>query len=324
MSSLITSVRNAGSPQPYCLDPEMQMTPQGNTIAQLFAYNKEIPEREGTIFRRMQGNNLTPSTTPIAAGTQGSQAETLQFNAFDTPILNYGKSVYVDLFNLKTNQLPLAAEAGKRLIIALIQAEDLITWNLLAFSTTQYRCTQGGNGLDPTEVSYYDSLTLNNTLMMANAMLTFGTELGSPRIGSGGIAPSYWSINSAALTSTLRANSEFTPVQRYPEDVYCDDEIGTMGGIRFLATTLAPIFPRLSSNGTPIYISAFGGAQAYTNVHLEGSDKTVDWTPANYTGINMQQVLFTGRDIFGTAITQSTWVGSFLSTASISPYASAA
>lgn len=324
MSSLVTSVLNAGSPQPYSIDPEMQMTPQGNLIAQLFGYKKMIGEREGTILRRVQGVNLTPSTTPIAPGTQGSQAEALQFKMFDTPILNYAKSVYVDLFNLKTNQLPLAAEAGKRLIIALMQAEDIITWNLLAYSTTQYKCVQGGNGLDPTEVSYYDSLTLNNTLIMANTMLTFGTQLGSPRIGSGGVAPSYWSLNSAALTSTLRANSEFQSVQKYPEDIYCDEEVGSMGGMRFFATTLAPIYPRLSSNGTPIYVSAFGGASAYTDVHLEGSDKTVDWVPSNYTGANMQQVLFTGRDIFGTAITQSTWVGSFLSTASLTPFASAA
>ena len=97
-----------------------------------------------------------------------------------------------------------------------------------------------------------------------------------------------------------------------------------MGGLRFLTTNLAPVYSKLSSSGAPIYVSAFGGEQAYTNVHLEGVDKTLDWVSSNYTGNNMQQVLFTGRNIFGTAITQSTWVGSFLSTASLSPVTVAA
>lgn len=324
MSSLITSVNNAGSPQPYSLDPELQLTPQPNLIAMMFAYRKTIAEREGTIFRRSQSRNLQPNTTPIAPGTQGPQPQTLQFNVFDTPIQNYAMSVYVDLFNLRTNQLPLAAEAGKRIMIALLQAEDTIGWNSLAFSTTQYKCVQGANGQDPTEIGYNDSLTLYNTLLIDNAMPTFETELGSTRIGSSAVQNSFWSLNSTALVSSLRANSQFLPVERYSQDVYTKEEIGSMGGLRFLSSNLAPVFPKLSSSGAPIFVSAFGGAQAYTDVHLEGADKTVDWLPANYTGNNMQQVLFTGRNIFGTAITQSTWVGSFLSTASITPVTVAA
>jgi N4-gp56 family major capsid protein len=324
MSSLITSITNAGSPQPYTLDPELQLTPQPNLLALTFALERTIPQREGTILRRMQAKNIVPNTTPIAPGTQGSQAQTLQFNAFDTPILNYAQSIYVDLFNLNTNQLPLAAEAGKRIMIALMQAEDAIAWNMLAFSTTQYKCVQGANGQDPTEVGYNDSLTLYNTLLIANCMPTFESALGELRIGSGPVQASFWSINSTALVSTLRANSQFLPTERYPEKVYVKEEVGSMGGMRFLSTNLAPIFPALSSSGSPIYVSVFGGAQAYTNVHLEGCDKTLDWVPSNYTGNNMQQVLFTGRNIFGTAITQSTWVGSFLSTTSLSPVTVAA
>lgn len=321
MSSLITTINNAGSPQPYSLDPELQMTPQPNLIAMMFAYRKTIAERSGTILRRGQAKNLQPPTSPVAAGTQGSPPQVLQFNVYDTPILPYATSVYIDLFNLLTNQFPLAAEAGKRLMIALMQSEDTIGWNSLAFTTTQYKCVQGGNGQDPTEPSYNDTLTLANTLRVNNAMPIFESQLGSLRFGSNALQTSYWASVSSALVPTLRANSQFQPSETYPEKVAAKEEVGLMGGLRFMMTTIAPIYSELSSNNSPVYVSAFGGAEAYSDVHLEGTDKTVDYLPANYTGYNMQQVLFTGRNIFGTAVTQPTWIGSFLSTASIAPVA---
>jgi N4-gp56 family major capsid protein len=319
MSSLITTINNAGSPQPYVLDDEMIPTPQAVLLAQTFAWEKVIKERSGTILRQLQARNIQVNTNPIAPGSQGQPPQPLLYNTVDGVIQNYGNSIYVDVFNMETNQYPLAAEAGKRLIIALMQAEDTITWTMLAQATTQYKCVQGGNGDDPTETSYNDTLTITDTLAVAQATPVFASNDGSLKFGSAPNQAAYWAYISTALRATLRANSQFLPVERYSHPVFSKEELGSMGGMRFMATTQAPIYPNLSSQGQIIFVGAVGGAQTYTSIHLEGVDKTVDFLPSQYTGPNMQQCLFTGRNIFGTSICQTTWVASFLSTASVAP-----
>ena len=313
----ITTISNTGSPQPFYLYPQMQPTPQPNLIAMSWAQNFSIPANSGTILRNTRMNNMKPVLTPIPPGSQGSPPQPLVYTTVDTPVNNYGMSTYIDVFNIATNQLPLTEEAGKRLGIAMMQSEDLIGWNTLASSTNTIRATGGGNGDDPTDPSYNDLLLLSTALQNQQAMIVMKAQPGTLRFGSSPNPASYWMMTNTALNATFRSNSQFLPTERYPEPVYAEEEIGSMGQIRIFSTQVAPIYPQLSANGNPIYISAYGGVHAYSNVHVEGFERVIDFVPANMTGPSGQQVGLNARTMFGCGIIQSTWMGTFLCTASL-------
>lgn len=227
----------------------------------LSAAKKRLPYFNGTLPGALEKNggsmsvkwrrieNLAPATTALGEVT-GTAAFGLGRNAVQptvtdvtVAIAKYGNAIMtteeVDLFNVNSRaaQLmePLGANAGESLNILMRDVFD---------GGTNVRRAVGVAA----DTSITSAITLNdikyvvNQLDRQSAMKFFSMGTGSRNIGTSPIRDAYMGICHPDVEVDVRGLAGFTPVEQYGG--YVDTfqgEFGTVWGVRFCTTEIAPV-----------------------------------------------------------------------------------
>ncbi len=214
-----------------------------------------IEEQSGTKTIKWQRlDNLSPriSTLPEITSVifgMGRTPVTPTETNITKALSHYGSFMYlseqVDLFNINTRAAQLLDNLGENAGVSL---------NILAATEFQNMTAIKGNGVSTTS-SVVTHLTAGdirvavNLLNRNSAMKFYLQATGSQNIDTKTVRSSYFGICHSDVEEDIRAESDFIKVEQYGG--YTDtrmNEIGSLGGVRWVSSEICPINTGASVN----------------------------------------------------------------------------
>lgn len=210
----------------------------------------EIAEHQGTFtakWRRIE--NLTPTTTALSELTGSLSFPTrtgVQPSVTDltATVSKYGNFIYlneeVDLVNFNGQGLKLAEILG----INAGQSLNRLQRNVVEDNATAIfgGAATTATGVAGAGITLSDITVAVNALNRQDALLFTPMTTGSQNTNTTPIRPSYWGICHVDAEEDIRLLTGFTPVEQYAgQTEIANGEFGTIGGVRFIATTESSI-----------------------------------------------------------------------------------
>ncbi len=242
-------------------------------IYHLFAQNINIPQHNSKTITFRRYNPMAPALVPLIEGQNpaGSNVSTTDIQA---TVQTYGDFLTIseefslttaDPYIVQLNEV-LGQQAGltfDTLVRDAVTSGTTVQW---ASTSTSRATVTSAMLVSATEVNQVVRTLRNNNASVITKMIT-----PSSAVNTQGVLPSYFAICHTNTVYDLNSISTFLPVNKYPSTrtVY-PQEVGALGGARFLATTNAKIFAGAGASGIDVYGTMFFGMNAYGQIAIEG------------------------------------------------------
>lgn len=245
-------------------DRLLLMTAYPKLIHTKFAQKRILPTKNGdtVVFRRY--SRLATVPIPLVDGITPPGAP-LSVTDIKARVSFYGNFVTF------TNQVELTVEdrvlneSSRLLAQNMGQTIDEVTRDVLASTTSVLQCSNGVNGLTPTELSKADIDAAVQTLLSNDAEMISEVITGTNAFATSPIRPAFWGYVDTGILDDLEAVSNFVSTSNYPsQSTVLDAEWGSTGNVRWLYSSAGSV-----SAATPaVYNNFIVGKEAYAVVHL--------------------------------------------------------
>lgn len=245
-------------------DRLLLMTAYPKLIHTKFAQKRILPTKNGdtVVFRRY--SRLATVPIPLLDGITPPGAP-LSVTDIKARVSFYGNFVTF------TNQVELTVEdrvlneSSRLLAQNMGQTIDEVTRDVLASTTSVLQCSNGVNGLTPTELSKADIDAAVQTLLSNDAEMISEVITGTNAFATSPIRPAFWGYVDTGILDDLEAVSNFVSTSNYPsQSTVLDAEWGSTGNVRWLYSSAGSV-----SAATPaVYNNFIVGKEAYAVVHL--------------------------------------------------------
>jgi N4-gp56 family major capsid protein len=245
-------------------DRLLLMTAYPTLIHTKFAQKRILPEKMGDtiVFRRYAKLSTVP--IPLVDGVTPPGAP-LSATDIKAQVSFYGNFVTV------TNQVELTVEdrvlneAARLLAQNLAQTMDEVTRDVLASTSSVLQCSNGVNGLTPTELTKADIDAAVQTLLGNDAEMISEVVKGSDLFATAPVRPAFWGYIDTSLLDDLEAVANFVNTSNYAsQGTVLDSEWGSTGNVRWLYTSVGSV----SAASPAVYNNFIIGKEAYAVVHL--------------------------------------------------------
>jgi N4-gp56 family major capsid protein len=241
-----------------------------------FAQAKFVPANNGvkTMFA-FRYRNLRPATTPLTEGTLPAESNVIR-EKIDYTIAQYGAyttySDVVDLFdvdNVKSQFTDILGDQAALTGDVVIRDIVCAGTNVIYANTATSRALVG-SGAQKLTVANFELAVLK--LKNARAKKIKGVVDGSVKIGTKPIRSAYVCIVHTNVVPDLRLLTGWTNVENYAfsKDLL-EDEVGSLGDIRFIENTNAQEIDQL---GVTVYPCILLAEDAYAAVSVRGKKGT--------------------------------------------------
>lgn len=249
-------------------------------IYDLFAQKRQIPLNSGNqmVFRRY--GTLTAATTPLTDG-QTPPGDQLSVTDFQAEIQWYGSFVTITDQVQYVVQDRVLNESTKVLSLQLGLTIDTLIRDMMVSTASTIACSNGTNGLTPTNISDADIQIAVIALRQGNARLMTNPLPGENKINTAPVRSSYWGFMSVDMQADLEAVSSFISTANYPNPMNAlEAEWGSTRNVRWLLNTNG------YSNGasTNVYSSFILGQEAYGVVRLGAKEAEFIVKPLGASG----------------------------------------
>ena len=270
-------------PVQQAFDMKLLSRPMPYLIHSKFAMKKTLSSRNGNIIRMRRYNRLDLATAPLGPTGVTPPAQTLSAVDIDAQIQWYGSyCVITDQVSL-INEDPVLNETASVLSQCLRETEDALVRNLLQSTASVLNCVGGTNGDSPTELTRNDLDIVTRTLVGANARKISGVIEGQNKFGTGPIREAYFAMMHTDLINDLEAVNGFLSVAQYPfQGNILSAEWGSVGNIRFLASSEGSLVPNGSLAGNDYYNVFVTGEESYACIDLEEANAQFIYRPLGY------------------------------------------
>lgn len=228
-----------------------------------YGQKKTIPKREGATGNWRRFTSLTPATTPLVEGVTpaGSRPTVEQVTA---TIQGYGDYVYLtDLLDMAGID-DVATEMYEVLGEQAGETLDIVVRDVVAAGTNVFRI---GGGPDRVNVAAGDIM---DGATMRRARRIMARNNVKPIKGAG----AYIGIVHPDVAFDIMGDAAWTNANQYAGSTKIfDGEIGKMHGVRYIESTLAPIFAGEGAAGIDVYGTIVIGEGAYGVPDIAGSSK---------------------------------------------------
>jgi len=167
-----------------------------------------------------------------------------------------------------------------------MQAEDIILRDFLLSSVSQYNCSGGVNGDNPTELTAADLSRVNASLDTANAFKFLSGKLGEDRFGSAPVRSAYFLLANTMLEPTFDGLDKFVSSWNYPNQndvIY--SEYGAVFNARIFTSSEAAVQLSASEvNGADVYNNMMVARESYGHVDQDGYSCQLIYRPPVYSG----------------------------------------
>lgn len=245
-------------------DRLLLMTAYPKLIHTKFAQKRILPTKNGdtVVFRRY--SRLATVPIPLVDGITPPGAP-LSVTDIKARVSFYGNFVTF------TNQVELTVEdrvlneSSRLLAQNMGQTIDEVTRDVLASTTSVLQCSNGVNGLTPTELSKADIDAAVQMLLSNDAEMISEVITGTNAFATSPIRPAFWGYVDTGILDDLEAVSNFVSTSNYPsQSTVLDAEWGSTGNVRWLYSSAGSV-----SAATPaVYNNFIVGKEAYAVVHL--------------------------------------------------------
>jgi len=175
-------------------------------------------------------------------------------------------------------------EAIIQLGINLRETEDELTRDMLASTCSFVNCVGGTNSDNPSNISRTDIDDIATALFSNNAKTYLDGFLGSDKFGSSAIRDAYFGLCSTDLTSDLSGVTGFVHKNNYAVDAGLPSEYGSVGNVRFLASSLGSKTPLASNKGNTVYNVFYVARESYAVLEQDEYGKQFTYLPAQFSG----------------------------------------
>jgi N4-gp56 family major capsid protein len=246
-------------------------TPEADLIHLFPVKRFTLPMNSGSTLRMVRFDNLPVVKDPLPAN--GSvPAPVVQTDEFvDARIRYYGQSAVIQEQVSIENQQPIFVGTTERLQYCYQLSQDQLVRDAMAATTSLINCTNGNNGLTPSNVSERDFAQVNGTLLRNNAMrFTRGIE-GEDRFGTGPIASSFLALAHTDLLEDLNGLAQFIPSHQYSNITpVMPAEAGYVSYFRVCLSSVGLIEQNAASNGSDVYDIFCVAREAVGDVEMSG------------------------------------------------------
>ncbi|MES2944295.1 MAG: N4-gp56 family major capsid protein [Pseudomonadota bacterium] len=250
-------------------------------ILEKFGQTKPLPSRStrSMVFRRY--NAL--ANTPVAL-TEGvtPAGKTLTKTDITVTISQYGDFVGLTDVIMDTHEDPVMQESSAILAEQAAQMLELVRWNVLKGGSNVFYANGSARNAVNTAISRAMQRKVTKMLKRQNAKPITSVVRSTPSYGTINVKPSYIGVGHADIQNDVEDMTGFKPVENYGTLTPYDNEIGSVGEVRYVTSTLFSPFIDAggakglmeSTTGTSadVYPVLYLGTDSWACVPLKGKD----------------------------------------------------
>lgn len=270
---------------------------------------KSLASRNGNIIRMRRYSRLNLATTPLGPAGVTPPAQQLNALDIDAQIQWYGSYVAITDQVTLINTDPVLNETASLLSQCLRETEDALTRNMLQSTASVLNCVGGFNGDNPTELARSDIDTVTRTLVGADCRKVSGMLQGENRFGTAPVREAYFAMMHTDLINDLEAVNGFLSVAQYPnQSGILSAEWGSVGNVRFLASSQGSKEENASALGDDMYNIFITGEESYACIDLEDANAEFIYRPLGFGDDPLLQRQTAGfKFAYASQITNDAW-----------------
>lgn len=320
----ITTTGNLGPMILQSLAPAMLYVPTPTMNYITVCDKVSMPANGGTTCRFMRPRALTPPTVQLGNSGIDPPAQVPQRDIIDAQMAFFGTGCIINEQVILQDQEGVLAWVSERLAVSMRQAEDLILRDYIVSAASQINAGAGSNGDNPTNLGITDFSLVATTLDTNNAYKFMSGIEGMDRFGTGPVRSAYFMLSSTELQTDFDSLSSagsltFLSQWNYPTNASAlPSEYGSVGNIRILTSSEAPVARGASDLGNDVYYNTVLGKQAITHINQDGYSMNLIYRDPYYSGMLAQNATLAVKFAQAQAITQDTAIRNLLSTRSSS------
>jgi N4-gp56 family major capsid protein len=279
-----------------------------------------MPPNGGTTCRFMRPRALTPPTIQLGNSGIDPPAQVPQRDIIDAQMAFFGTGCIINEQVILQDQEGVLAWVSERLAVAMRQAEDLILRDYIVSAASQINAGGGSNGDNPTNLGVTDCSLVVTTLDTNNAYKFMSGIEGMDRFGTGPVRSAYFMLSSTELQTDFDSLQSFGSLSflsqwNYPTNASAlPSEYGSVGNIRILTSSEAPVARSASLLGNDVYYNTVLGKQAITHINQDGYSMNLIYRDPYYSGMLAQNATLAVKFAQAQAITQDTAIRNLLCT----------
>lgn len=238
----------------------------------LFGQIRPLPKNKGskTTFRRY--GSLAVNTTQLTEGTTPA-GKSMSASELTATMGQYGDYVTISDQLIDMGLDPILVEAGKVLgEQAGLSLDTIYRAELMTGTTVRYANGVANRTSIVTAIQANDIKSVVRNFEAANVKKLHEMLSPSVKVSTHGLRPAYIGITHPDNRQDLENLSDWRPVEEYAstKDLMAD-ELGEAYGVRFIATTNAPIIEDAGGDGTTadlVYTTAITACDVYQTLIL--------------------------------------------------------
>jgi len=224
-----------------------------NLIHRDFAVKDTLEIKNGDTKRYRLYNKFATATAPLSGNGTPVKGKTLSSSDIDAKIDYYGDWAGVSEQVYRANQEKVLNEASLILGLQMRETEDELIRDILESTPSQVNCTNGFNGLTPTEWTSSDSLAVQVALMNNSGSMFLGGVEGADIIGSTPVRNSFVAMSHTRLCYDLDNSPDFQASTQYANQMkVLPGEYGAVRNIRYFVSPLGSVSSNASSGNTDV------------------------------------------------------------------------
>ena len=316
----ITTTGNLGPLILQSLAPAMLYVPTPTMNYITVCDKVSMPANGGTTCRFMRPRALTPPTVQLGNSGIDPPAQIPQRDIIDAQMAFFGTGCIINEQVILQDQEGVLAWVSERLAVAMRQAEDLILRDYIVSAASFINAGGGSNGDNPTNLGVTDFSLVATTLDTNNAYKFMSGIEGDLKFGTGPVRSAYFMLSSTELQTDFDSISSagsltFLSQWNYPNNSRAlPSEQGSVGNIRILTSSEAPVGRGASAKGNDVYYNTVLGKQAITHINQDGYSMNLIYRDPYYSGMLAQNATLAVKFAQAQAITQDTAIRNLLST----------
>ncbi len=223
---------------------------------------RTIPKKEGDTINLRRMNKFPPATTPLVSGVTPA-GRNLSFEEITATVKQYGDyAILTDLIELMGID-PIVTETLEAQGEQAGETLDMVVRNEVCKGTNVLYLTPGA--VERSDVADGDTLTGTAVRRVRQCMAR-----NNVKALSGG----YVAFIHPDAAYDLTGDPDWAKPNTYadPKNIF-NGEIGKLWGVRFIETTMAPIWPGEGAGGADVYGTVVIGKDAYGIVDVAGKSK---------------------------------------------------
>jgi len=262
---------------------EMLKRAEPHLVLQQFAQVKPIPANSSQTVKFRRYNNLPLATTPLVEGVTPNGSP-LTFTDVEATLAQYGDFVPLTDVIADTHEDPIFKETQVLIGEQSAQTVETLTYHILTGGTNVIRA----NGTLRSEVNtvFTDGMLrrMVRALKRQNARMLTQKVSSTPNFNTDSIPPCYVAFIHTDMENTIRGLTGFIDVKDYGSTTPWEYEIGTVGSVRFLASTMLVPFADAGAAGATmiattaaatavdVYTVLIAAADSYALTPLKGAN----------------------------------------------------